>query len=192
MGARHWSARCGRELRLPAIAALMLLAACGASPGSSDSKPTADGWHEFQGAWNGSGTRHTIPLGGERRASLVDLTGSMLLAGPSRPGVGFRAQVIALGDNATGLVGRAVWTDENGDQIYSELHGQGTAAGNRVEATFLGGSGRYAGASGTYEFTWQYVLETEEGTVQGRTVGLHGRVRIGQLQSAPPAPGAKP
>ena len=116
----------------------------------------------------------------------------MLLAGPSRPGVGFRAQVIALGDSATGLVGRAVWTDENGDQVYSELRGQGTATGNRIEGTFLGGSGRYAGATGTYEFSWQYVLEAEDGTVQGRTLGLAGRVRIGQSQPAPVPQAAKP
>ncbi len=192
MGARHRCAQFARGLRLATLAGLLVLVACGASPGPSDTKPTADGWHDFQGSWNGSGTRHTIPLGGERRASLVDLTGSMLLAGPSRPGVGFRAEVIALGDNATGLVGRAVWTDENGDQIYSELRGQGTAAGNRIEGTFLGGSGRYAGASGTYEFAWQYVLETDDGTVQGRTVGLRGRVRVGQSPPAPAAQGAKP
>ena len=61
--------------------------------------------------------------------SIVDLTGSMLLAGPSRPGVGFRAEVIALGDTATGMVGRAVWTDEHGDHVYSEIRGDGTVDG---------------------------------------------------------------
>ena len=33
-------------------------------------------------------------------------------SGPLRPGVGFRAEAIALGDTATGVVGRAVWTDD--------------------------------------------------------------------------------
>jgi len=192
MGARRRSAQFGRGLQCVAAAWLIALAACGASPEPSGPMPADGGWREFQGSWNGSGTRHAIPLGGERRASLIDLTGSMLLSGPSRPGVGFRAQVIALGDNATGLVGRAVWTDENGDQVYSELRGQGTATGNRIEGTFLGGSGRYAGATGTYEFSWQYVLEAEDGTVQGRTVGLRGRVRVGQSPPAPAAQGAKP
>lgn len=119
-----------------------------------------------------------IPLGGERRASLLALKGSLVLAGPSRPGVGFQAEVIAMGDTVTGLVGRAVWTDEKGDQAFSELRGEGTAAKNRIEGTFVGGTGRYAGAAGGYEFSWQYVLEAEDGTVQGRATGLKGRVRL--------------
>jgi hypothetical protein len=180
--------------RLPAIVmtGIFALAACGPTSAPPSAGTAAGEWHEFNGSWNGSGQRHTIPLGGDRRASLVDLTGSMLLAGPSRPGVGFRAEVVALGDTATGIVGRAVWTDENGDQIYSELHGDGIVAGNRIAATFLGGTGRYAGATGDYKFTWQYVLEAEDGTVQGRAVGLEGRVRVGQPQAAPASPGVKP
>jgi hypothetical protein len=172
-------------MRRPGLlfAAFLALAACGPSPPAPDSATETGGWREFQGSWNGAGRRHTIPLGGDRRASLVDLSGSMLLAGPARPGVGFRAQVIALGDTATGVTGRAVWTDENGDEIYSELRGEGTVAGNRIVGMFLGGTGRYAGATGKYEFSWQYVLEADDGTVQGRTAGLRGRIRVG-----PPAP----
>ncbi len=77
-----------------------------------------------------------------------------------------------------------MWTDEHGDQAWSEFRGDGTATGARITGTFVGGTGRYAGATGTYEFTWQYVLEAEDGTVQGRAVGLAGRVRLG----SPPAP----
>ncbi len=116
----------------------------------------------------------------------------MLLAGPSRPGVGFRAEVIALGDSATGLVGRAVWTDERGDQVFSELRGEGTATGNRITGNFFGGTGRYTGATGSYAFSWQYVLEAEDGTVQGRAVGLTGRVRFVAPPAAPAAQGVKP
>jgi hypothetical protein len=91
---------------------------------------------------------------------------------------------MVLNDSSTGMVGRAVWTDERGDQIYSELHDEGSGTDNKFIGTFVGGSGRYAGAEGTYEFSWRYVLETEDGTVQGQSSGLKGRVRIG----AQPAP----
>jgi len=192
MAARHRNARFGRGLRFAAVAALMALASCGAPLEPPASAADAGGWHEFKGSWNASGSRRTIALGADRRASLLDLTGSLLLAGPARPGVGFRAQVIGLADNATGLVGRAVWTDENGDQVFSELRGQGTATGNRITGTFLGGTGRYAGADGTYEFSWKYVLEAEDGTVQGRSEGLTGRVRAGQPPRTPVAQEAKP
>jgi hypothetical protein len=181
---------------LAVTAAIAALAACGPTPGPAPAvtnmQAVPGGWHEFQGSWNAAGTRTTIPLGPDRRAGMIDLQGTMLLSGPSRPGVGFSAHAVALGDTATGVIGRAVWTDDKGDQVYSEFHGTGATTGGKIEGTFLGGTGRYAGANGTYEFTWQYVVETEDGTVQGRAVGLTGRIREGESQQpAPPAPGAK-
>ena len=153
--------------------------------GACDREPqpltTASGeWREFEGSWNAAGTRQTIALGTDRKASTIDLRGSMLLAGAGRPGVGFSAQVIALVDSETGLVGRGVWTDERGDRVFSELKGEGTKEKNHIIGTILGGTGRYAGAVGTYEFSWQYVIESEDGSIQGRAVGLKGRVRPGQ------------
>ena len=50
--------------------------------------------------------------------------------------------MIALVDSDTGLVGRSVWTDERGDQVFSELQGEGTAARNHITGKFLGGTGR--------------------------------------------------
>lgn len=102
----------------------------------------------------------------------------MLLAGAGRPGVGFRAEVIALSDTGTGLVGRGVWTDERGDQVFSELKGEGTKEHNHIMGTILGGTGRYGGATGTYEFSWQYVIESGDGSIQGRAVGLKGGYRM--------------
>ena len=99
--------------------------------------------------------------------------------------MGFRAEAIVLNDSATGMVGRSVWTDERGDQAYSELRGEGTATGNRIVGTFVGGTGRYAGATGTYEFSWRFVLEAEDGSVQGQSEGLKGRVRAGAPPSTP-------
>ena len=69
----------------------------------------------------------------------------MLLRGPGRPGVGFQSEVIGLTDSATGFQGRSVWTDEHGDQVFSELQGEGTAAKNLITGTILSGTGRYAG-----------------------------------------------
>lgn len=110
----------------------------------------------------------------------------MLLAGANRPGVGFRSEVIALNDTATGLTGRSVWTDERGDQVFSELQGEGTAEKNHITGTIVGGTGRYAGANGTYEFSWQWVMESEDGTIQGRAVQLKGRVRSGTAAGGSP------
>ncbi len=165
----------------PFVVALVLAtAACGPTPEAPKSGAAPGEWREFAGSWNASGTRQTIPLGADRRASIIDLTGTMLLAGPGRPGVGFRSEVIGLVDSGTGMYGRSVWTDEHGDQVFSELKGEGTAARNRITGTLLGGTGRYTGVTGSYEFSWQSVIEAEDGSIQGRAVDLKGRVRLGQ------------
>ena len=171
--------RCGVAGRHALLILAFAVTAC--RPATESPKPpgTPGEWLEFEGSWNAAGSRQTISLGAERRGSILDLRGTMLLAGPKRPGVGFRSEVIALVDSDTGLQGRSVWTDERGDQVFSELQGEGTAARNHITGKFLGGTGRYAGATGSYEFSWQWVMEAEDGTIQGRAIELKGRVRAG-------------
>jgi hypothetical protein len=170
----------GRHVLLYGLLVLALASASCGGPKESTKPLGASGeWLEFSGSWNATGSRQTIPLGPDRRASVLRLSGTMLLAGTNRPGAGFRSEVVALVDSATGLVGRSVWTDERGDQVFSELQGEGTATNNKLRGSFLGGTGRFAGVTGTYEFSWQFVMESEEGTVHGRAVGLTGRVRTG-------------
>ena len=139
-------------------------------------------WHEFEGTWTAVGTRTIMKLGGGRQAAVSTVSGSLVLAGPSRPSAGFRSEAIVFNDSATGLIGRAVWTNERGEEAYSEIRGEGTAANNRIMGTFVGGTGRYAGVTGDYEFSWRFMLENEDGTVQGQSVGLKGRVRVNDQQ----------
>ena len=178
--------RCGVSGRHVLLAWAIAATACGPATESPKPHGTSGEWLEFEGSWNAAGSRRTISLGADRRGSILDLRGTMLLAGPKRPGVGFRSEVIALVDSDTGLVGRSVWTDERGDQVFSELQGEGTAARNHITGKFLGGTGRYAGATGSYEFSWQWVMEAEDGTIQGRAVELKGRVLPGPAREARP------
>jgi hypothetical protein len=181
-----------RAMRIAALACVLTAAACGPANAPSDVPLAAGEWREFQGTWTATGSRHRISLGPDRRASIADFDGSLLLAGSARPAVGFRAEAIVLNDSATGMVGRALWTDDHGNEVYSELRGGDTATGNRVVGTFLGGTGPYAGATGTYEFSWKFLIENESGTVQGQSVGFKGRVRIGSPQAAAGARSASP
>jgi hypothetical protein len=164
-----------------ALASMIFVTACSPTPQTSVSTTARDEWHEFQGTWTAAGNRSTMQLGSDRRVSISNLSGSLLLAGPTRPAVGFRAEAMVLNDSVTGMVGRAVWTDEHGDQAFSELQGEGTATNNKIVGTFVGGTGPYSGATGTYEFSWRFVLETEDGSVQGESIGFKGRVRVGPL-----------
>jgi hypothetical protein len=166
------------------VALALAAASCGPSsePPKSAAPPAGES-REFEGSWNAAGSRRTIPLGADRRGSIVDLRGSILLTGAGRPGVGFRSDLIALSDSATGLIGRSVWTDEKGDQVFSELKGEGTAAKNRITGTVLGGTGRYAGITGSYEFSWRFVIEAEDGSIQGSADGFKGRFQPGQTNA---------
>ena len=154
---------------------------CGSKMRSQESVSASE-WREFQGTWTAAGTRSTLTLGDNRRSAISHFTGSLMLAGESRPAVGFRSEAIIFNDSVSGMVGRAVWTDDNGEQVFSELRGEGTATNNKIFGTLLGGTGRYAGVTGSYEFSWRFLLETEDGTVQGQSIGLNGRVRLGQPQ----------
>jgi hypothetical protein len=172
------------------LVSLVLMTACGRAPQASKSVWSGGEWLDFQGTWTAVGFRNTMRLRGDRRAYIAMFNGSLVLEGPSRPGVGFRSEAIVFSDTATGMVGRAVWTDENGDQAYSELLGEGTAKNNKITGTFVGGTGRYSGATGTYEFSWRFVLENEEGLVQGQSRGLRGRVRLDSQQAGAADKGA--
>jgi|SRR5581483_3325381 len=140
--------------------------------------------YEFHGIWTAAGSRNTMHLVGDRRASISTFNGSLLLAGASRPDVGFRSEAIVFSDSATGMIGRSVWTDEHGDQVVSELQGEGTADKNEITGTFIGGTGRYSGATGTYQFSWRFILENEDGIVQGQSQGLSGRIQLASPQVA--------
>jgi len=162
------------------IASVSFLAtACVQGPQRKSIAPPTSDWHEFQGTWSAAGDRRTMTLGGDRRVTISNLEGSLLLSGQSSPAVGFRAEALVFNDSLTGMVGRAVWTDEHGDQAFSELRGLGTRSENKVFGTFVGGTGRYTGATGEYEFSWRFLLESDEGVVEGQSLGLKGRVRVG-------------
>jgi hypothetical protein len=177
--------------RWVALAALMFATACSRTPQTTQTPPAGDGWHPFQGTWTAAGSRIGIPLGNGRRASTAKFEGSLVLAGNARPAVGFRAETLVFNDTATGMVGRAVWTDDRGDQIFSEITGNGDSTGNHFVGKFLGGTGRYAGASGDYEFAWRFVAENEDGSVQGQSMGLNGKIHVGSAQAAPDAGGPR-
>ena len=170
--------------RAIALAGLLFTAACSRAPHASESLSADSEWHQFQGTWTAAGSRNSIPLGDGRRASIAKLEGSLVLTGASRPAVGFRAEALVLNDSGTGTIGRAVWTDNRGDQVFSELKGQGTSTGSHIVGTLLGGTGLYAGATGSYEFSWRFVLETEDGQVQGQSMGLNGTIHVGSAQAA--------
>lgn len=165
--------------RCVALAPLLSAAACSQPTVQAPAIQPQSEWHTFEGTWSASGTRQTLNLEADHRASTFDLTGSLLVTGDTGVGAGFRAKAIGFSDSLAGMQGRAVWTDERGDEVYSELKGEWVGTGRHVVGTLLGGTGRFAGVTGDYSFQWEYVIESEDGAVSGRAVNLKGRVRFG-------------
>jgi len=166
-------------MRLIALVAVVLITAC--SHKSAPASEAAPGeWHTFNGNWIATGTRSTIPLGTDRNASIANLEGTMLLSGDTRPARGFRGEAVVFNDTGGTAEGRAVWTDSDGSQIFSEFHGTGVAGGKKIDGKFIGGTGRFTGATGTFTFTWKFVIDTEDGKIQGQTNDLSGRIRAGK------------
>jgi hypothetical protein len=182
----QWSAQNIRLARpWVVLVPLLLGAACDHPAGPASGTPPASEWHTFEGSWSASGSRQTISLGASHRASIFDLTGSLVLTGDRGLGVGFRAKAIGFTDSLAGMQGRSVWTDEHGDRVFSELKGEMVGTGNRITGTFLGGTGRFAGVTGEYSFRWEYVVESDDGTLSGRSVDLKGRARFNSATVAP-------
>jgi hypothetical protein len=65
---------------LSSLGALALLAACAQPPAPQQTVPEG-GWRTFEGTWTASGDRRTLDTGGDRQASILDVTGSILLTG---------------------------------------------------------------------------------------------------------------
>jgi hypothetical protein len=163
---------------LPAFLVVLVLAVTGVTiPSAREQAAPVDGWRTIEGNWSASGQRRLLPTEAGRTASTSYLSGAVVLTAASGTSRGFRGEAITFDDGAGVSVGRVVWTDERGDQVFGRLNGDAMRAGRRVVATITGGTGRYAGVEGEFAFEWQYVVQGEEGAVQGQTIGLKGRIR---------------
>jgi hypothetical protein len=145
-------------------------------PGALGEEPPAAEWQAFEGSWTVSGRRHAIPVE-SGKAAVVEVSGAVVLARPEGLGRGFRGEAIGYDDGQGVSLGRAVWTDEHGDRLFSRLKGEPLETGRRIVGTITGGTGRFAGLEGEWSLTWKYVLSAEDGAIQGRAVRLEGRVR---------------
>ena len=157
--------------------ALASLAAAGEGQGSG----TAEPWRAFEGTWSAAGRRQTVAVEGGVTAAIVEMSGAVVLTSGEGLSRGFSGEAIGFDDGLGVSVGRAVWTDDNGDRVFSRLKGEPLETGRTIVGTITGGTGRYAGLEGEYSFTWQYVVAAGDGAIQGRAVRLGGRVRRARL-----------
>ena len=170
----------GRGLRAAALLCLALALAIVVGASLRAQQPP-DGWRTFAGAWSASGVRQTLPAEAGRTAAIARLSGALVLSSGGA-GSGFAAEAIGFDDGSSETTGRAVWTDNRGDRIFSTLRGEPLQTGRHITGTITGGTGRWSGAIGEYTLTWQYVVAGEGDAIQGWSKDVHGRVRIGEAR----------
>ena len=178
------------RLRLVLAALAFAATACGGPSKGPEVSAAPGEWRAFEGTGTATGHGQTLDLGPDRKVSIFHLTGSLVLVGEQHLGEGFRGEFVGATDSLKGGTAWSAWTDSRGDRVYSEIRGGPVGTGSRFTGTLLGGTGRYAGITGEYGFEWQYVLDAEDGTIQGRITGLRGRYR--KVAPNPPASGEDP
>ena len=138
---------------------------------------------EFKGGWIANGTRELFPLGSERQVYTFKIAGHVDLHNTT---IGkkkdFWAECVGLSDTVTGVVGRCVWEDFAGHELYLTLQSNQLLQGIQVAGTIVGGTGQFAGISGELSFNWSSViLQTDaEGiaNVSGHSKNLVGHYRV--------------
>ncbi len=180
-----------RYLSCLALIMVLLIAGCDRQPSTPQPVAESGVLKNFTGTWSATGTRQIMQLEPGNEAIVFKMSGSMLLAGKDRLNKGFKAEAIGFYDARSGLHGRSVWTDERGDKVFSELQAASGDAGNLIEGTFFGGTGRYATIHGGFTFKWKRLVHSEDRTMSGRSVDLKGWVRFGEAETTPSTTGGQ-
>lgn len=74
--------------------------------------------------------------------------------------------------------GNCVYTDLDGDQIFDEWQDEGTEERAGGSGRLIGGTGKYAGIEGQYEYERIELRPAAEGTFQGYTTKMTGDYRL--------------
>jgi len=170
-----------RAVLLASAVGVLVLPARGEQPG-------ADGWQPFTATWTLSGERSLLPTEGERPASIVNLSGPLIITSGDGLGRGLLGQWIGFDDGGALLAARVMFTDEHGDRIFCTVRAEPIGTGRHATATITGGTGRFAGLEGTFSFAWQYVVGAGGDEISVRAVDVEGRTRRAPPVRAPGGP----
>jgi hypothetical protein len=137
---------------------------------------------EFKGTMIANGTRTSFPFGDGRQVFTFKLAGHVNLQTSLRKTKDYWSECIGLADSVSGIVGRCVWKDLVGPEIYITLQSDKLQQGSQVTGTIIGGTGPLAGISGDLTFNWSSVITLTESdgvvSVTGQTKNLGGRYQV--------------
>ena len=119
-------------------------------------------------------------MGSDRTVSVAKFEGVIVLEGSARGlARGFRAECVGLQDPKTGSLGRCVWKDRFDHEIWSEVESDSAGVSRRSRGRLVGGTGKFEGIEGEFEFEWIYMMPAEkEGPVKAYATSLSGGWRL--------------
>jgi len=137
---------------------------------------------EFKGAMIANGTRAPFPFVEGRQVFIFKLAGHVNLQSSLNKKKDYWSECVGLADSETGIIGRCVWKDLDGPEIYLTIQSDKLQQGSQVVGTIVGGSGHLAGISGELSFNWSSVITQMEAdgvlSVTGQTKNLSGSYRV--------------
>jgi hypothetical protein len=139
-----------------------------------------EGTFSIRAAW--SGAWQGFDLDEERWVSTFELKGVVT----NDAGQGFlhsaSMRCIGLGRTVKGTTehgGNCVYTDADGDELFTEWQDHGTAGvGAKGSGPVIGGTGKFAGIGGAVAYERIEVRPAAEGTFQGYTVSFTGNWKL--------------
>ena len=156
-----------------------LLAAAGVAACLLAGTAAAEEWRPFSATWTLSGRRTSLPTEGARAAAIIHASGSFVITRGETLGRGFFGEVVGFDDGGPLLVGRAVFTDAQGEKVFATVKAQPLGTGRTATATITGGTGPWTDLEGDFTFSWKFVVEGEGGgdEIHALTVNVEGRTR---------------
>jgi len=163
---------------------ILQILACGflqlATPFLTHSQAAESG--EFKGSMIANGTRTPFPFVEGRQVFTFKLGGHVSLQTAIGKKKDYWSECVGLADTTSGLVGRCVWKDLDGPEIYLTIQSDRLQQGSQVSGSIVGGSGKFAGISGDLSFNWSSVITQTDAdgivNVTGQTKNLGGSYRV--------------
>ena len=173
MGCRHTSGH-GRGLWVFVLSLLILFGLYQREAGASETGT-------FNGTWVANGIREVFPFSDDRVISTFKLSGHVNLQTSLGTTKDYWSECVGFTDTMTGVVGRCVWKDLSGTNIYITLQSEKLGSENLFNGAIIGGNGPLRGITGDLSFTWSSVIfQKEDGrsTITGQTLDLHGNYQL--------------
>jgi hypothetical protein len=129
----------------------------------------------FSGEWTVLGREDTLDFVDSREVAISRHRGTINLKQTGGLPRTFFSNCLGFRDTKVSS-GRCEWVDANDDKLFIETKRQLMGADDLVRGDIVGGTGRYAGISGTIELrVWVYSAPNEEeGVIQAFTDSLQG------------------